>query len=67
MDKLLRSKEDHIKTCFDNIRANDIDAQAIEKAIGSGGCRKGGHGLSIRTVNKLLTNNEPDFQVPYSQ
>ena len=41
MGKLLRSKEDHMKTCFDNIRANDIDAQAIEKAIGSGGCRKG--------------------------
>jgi integrase len=54
----------HMKTCFDQIKANEIDAQAIEKAIGKWRLSKGqgGRGLSIRTVNKVLTTMSRIFK-----
>ena len=53
-----------MKTCFDQVKANEIDAQAIEKAIGKWRLPKGqgGRGLSIRTVNKVLTTMSRIFK-----
>jgi hypothetical protein len=54
----------HMKTCFEQVKANEIDAQAIEKAIGKWRLPKGqgGRGLSIRTVNKVLTTMSRIFK-----
>ena len=54
----------HMKTSFEQIKANEIDAQAIEKAIGKWRLPKGqgGRGLSIRTVNKVLTTMSRIFK-----
>jgi integrase len=54
----------HMKICFNQVKANEIDAQAIEKVIGKWRLAKGqgGRGLSIRTVNKVLTTMSRIFK-----
>lgn len=54
----------HMKTRFDQIKVNEIDAQAIERAIGQWRLSKeqGGRGLAIRTVNKVLTTMSRIFK-----
>jgi hypothetical protein len=51
----------HMKVCFENVKVNSIDAQAIERAIAMWRLPKGegGRGLSQRTVGKVLTT--PDI------
>ena len=48
---------EHMKFCFGARKANEIDAQAIERAIGQWRLPKaqGGRALSARTVSKVLT------------
>ncbi len=55
----------HMKACFgENKKVNDIDAQAIERAIGKLRLAKeqGGRGLSVKTVGKVLTTMSRIFK-----
>jgi len=54
----------HMKTSFDAVRANQIDAQAIERAIGQWRKPKeqGGRGLSVKTIRKVLTTMSRVFR-----
>jgi integrase len=55
----------HMKACFgEAIKVNDIDARAIEKAIGKLRLAKGqgGRGLSVKTVGKVLTTMSRIFK-----
>jgi hypothetical protein len=54
----------HMKSSFDAVRANQIDAQAIEKAIGQWRQSKdqGGRGLSVKTVREVLTTMSRIFR-----
>jgi integrase len=54
----------HMKSSFEAVRANQIDAQAIERAIGQWRQPKeqGGRGLSVKTVRKVLTTMSRIFR-----
>jgi integrase len=54
----------HMKTSFDLVKASDIDARAIERAIAKWRLPKkeGGRELSIQTVNKVLTTMSRIFK-----
>jgi integrase len=54
----------HMKVCFENVKVNVIDAQAIERAIAMWRLPKeqGGRGLSQRTVAKVLTTMSRIFK-----
>jgi integrase len=53
-----------MKSSFEAVRANQIDAQAIERAIGQWRQPKeqGGRGLSVKTVRKVLTTMSRIFR-----
>jgi integrase len=53
-----------MKACFGEAKVNDIDATAIERAIGKLRLAKdqGGRGLSIKTVGKVLTTMSRIFK-----
>jgi hypothetical protein len=55
---------EHMKACFGEHKINEIDARAIERAIGEMRLEKkeGGHGLSQRTVNKVKTTMSRIFK-----
>ena len=54
----------HMKICFDGVKVNEIDAQAIERAVAQWRLSKkqGGRGLSVRTVGKVLTTMSRVFR-----
>ena len=54
----------HMKVCFENVKVNAIDAQAIERAIATWRLPKeqGGRGLSQRTIAKVLTTMSRIFK-----
>jgi integrase len=54
----------HMKASFDVVKANQIDAQAIERAIGQWRQpkEKGGRGLSQRTIAKVMTTMSRIFK-----
>jgi integrase len=54
----------HMKVCFENVKVNAIDAQAIERAIATWRLPKeqDGRGLSQRTVAKVLTTMSRIFK-----
>jgi integrase len=54
----------HMKACFENVKVNAIDAQAIERAIATWRLPKeqGGRGLSQRTIAKVLTTMSRVFK-----
>jgi integrase len=55
---------EHMKACFGEYKVNEIDARAVERAIGEMRLEKkeGGHGLSQRTVNKVKTTMSRIFK-----
>jgi integrase len=56
---------EHMKACFgETTKVNEIDATAIEKAIGKMRLPKeqGGRGLSVKTVGKVLTTMSRIFK-----
>jgi integrase len=54
----------HMKICFEGTKVNEIDAQAIERAVAKWRLSKkqGGRGLSVRTVGKVLTTMSRVFR-----
>jgi integrase len=54
----------HMKTCFDEVKVNDISAQQVELAMGKWRLPKDqdGRGLSVRTVGKVLTTMSRIFK-----
>ena len=54
----------HMKTCFERVKVNEIDARAIEQAMAEWGLSKeqGGRNLSARTVAKVRTTMSRIFK-----
>lgn len=54
----------HIKACFDQVKANEIDVELIERAIGKWRLSKeqGGRELSAKTASKVLTTMSRIFR-----